>query len=177
MDHAILYACDILRDFFTICIVVADIFARHNAIVISNSDGSIGLFSTSCAKVVVDNDGICLLFLLNRLNRSIVADGSIVGLGTFATFALLAANSSSGISDDGRTRALLIAAHVVRINQCHRCLFIETSCVICVVSATFVALAALTRLAAAKRLSLEDAIVNTSIGLPSSSQFASKIAE
>ena len=176
MDHAILYACDILRDFFTICIVVADIFARHNAIVISNSDGSIGLFSTSCTKVVVDNNGICLLLLLNWLNRSIVADGSIVGLGTFATFALLAASGSS-ISDDGRTRALLIATHVVRINQCHRCLFIETSCVICVFSATFVALAALTRLAAAKRLSLEDAIVNTSIGLPSSSQFASKIAE
>ena len=180
LDLAILYACDILGDLFTICIVVADIFARHNAIVISGSGDCIGLFSTSRTKVVVDNDGICLILLLNWLNRSIVADGSIVGLGTFATFALLTASNDSGIGHDSRIRALLIAAHIIWVNHCHRRLVIVTSCVICVVSAAFVALAALTGLAAAKCLSLEDAIVQldaTAIGLPSSSQFASKVAK
>ena len=118
LDLAKLYTCDILDEFFTICIGVADIFARHNAIIISGA--SIGLFSIGCTNVVVDNYGICLLLLLNRLDRSHVADGKIVGLGTFATFAPLAASDGSGIGHDDRTRVLLIAAHVVWVDQCHR---------------------------------------------------------
>ena len=159
MDLAILYAGHILGDSFAICIVVTDIFARHNANVIRG--GSIGLFSTSCTKIVVDNDDIWLLLLLNWLNRSIVADGRIVGLGIFATFSPLVRD-------------------IIRIDQCHRRLLIEPTRIIRIVSATFVALAALTRLATAQRLSLKDTIVQldaTAIGLPSPSQFAPKVAK
>jgi len=59
-------------------------------------------------------------------------------------------------------------------------LLIEPTRVIGIVSATFVALAALTRLATAQRLSLKDTIVQlhaTAIGLPSPSQFAPKVAK